>query len=144
MDRTMTVAADSSLARWRADTPSCERLVHLNNAGAALVPRVVRDAIAAHLDLEERLGGYEAAEDQRETIRDAYDGVARLLGAKGRNMAFVQNSTIAFAQAISAFDFKPGDVVLTSRADYASNQIMCLSLRRTRPRAVSTSRRRAV
>jgi selenocysteine lyase/cysteine desulfurase len=128
----MTVAADSDLARWRAETPACERLVHLNNAGAALVPRVVRDAIAAHLDLEERLGGYEAAEDQRETIRDAYAGVARLLGAKARNIGLVQNSTVAFAQAISAFDFEPGDVVLTSRADYASNQIMYLSLARRR------------
>jgi selenocysteine lyase/cysteine desulfurase len=128
----MTVAVDSALARWRAETPACERLVHLNNAGAALVPRVVRDAIAAHLDLEERLGGYEAAEDQRETIRDAYAGVARLLGAKARNIGLVQNSTVAFAQGISAFDFEPGDVVLTSRADYASNQIMYLSLARRR------------
>jgi selenocysteine lyase/cysteine desulfurase len=132
VDRTMTVTADLNLARWRADTPACERLVHLNNAGAALVPRVVRDAIVAHLDLEERLGGYEAAEDQRETVRDTYDSVARLLGAKARNLALVQNSTVAFAQAISAFDFEPGDVVLTSRADYASNQIMYLSLARRR------------
>ena len=64
----MTVAAASDLARWRAETPGCERLVHLNNAGAALVPRVVRDAIDAHLDLEERLGGYEAADAQTTPI----------------------------------------------------------------------------
>jgi selenocysteine lyase/cysteine desulfurase len=128
----MTVAIDSDLARWRSDTPGCERLVHLNNAGAALVPRVVREAITAHLNLEEQLGGYEAAEDQRPAIQNAYENVARLLGAKARNIALVQNSTIAFAQAISAFDFTPGDVVLTSRADYASNQIMYLSLARRR------------
>ena len=126
----MTIAAD--LARWRADTPGCEHLVHLNNAGAALVPRAVRDAIAGHLALEERLGGYEAAEDQASRILEAYEGVARLLGARPRNIAVVQNSTIAFAQAISAFDFEPGDVVLTSRSDYASNQIMYLSLARRR------------
>jgi selenocysteine lyase/cysteine desulfurase len=128
----MTVAAASDLARWRAETPGCERLVHLNNAGAALAPRPVRSAIDAHLDLEERLGGYEAAEAQTAPMQEAYEGVARLLGARARNIALVQNSTIAFAQAISAFDFGPGDVLLTSRADYASNQIMYLSLARRR------------
>jgi selenocysteine lyase/cysteine desulfurase len=65
-------------------------------------------------------------------MQEAYEGVARLLGARARNIALVQNSTIAFAQAISAFDFGPGDVLLTSRADYASNQIMYLSLARRR------------
>jgi selenocysteine lyase/cysteine desulfurase len=47
-------------------------------------------------------------------------------------LALVQNSTVAFAQAISAFDLGPGDVILTSRSDYASNQIMYLSLARRR------------
>jgi selenocysteine lyase/cysteine desulfurase len=128
----MTVASASDLARWRAETPGCEHLIHLNNAGAALVPRTVRDAIDAHLDLEERLGGYEAAEDQAAQLHAAYDSVACLLGARARNIAVVQNSTVAYAQAISAFDFEPGDVVLTSRSDYASNQIMFLSLARRR------------
>jgi selenocysteine lyase/cysteine desulfurase len=128
----MTAAATSDLARWRAETPGCEHLVHLNNAGAALVPRAVRDAIDAHLDLEEQLGGYEAAEAQSARLQETYEGVARLLGARARNIAVVQNSTVAYAQAISAFDFEPGDVVLTSRSDYASNQIMFLSLARRR------------
>ena len=128
----MTVATVSDLARWRAETPGCEHLVHLNNAGAALVPHPVRAAIAAHLDLEERLGGYEAAEAEAAPIRQAYEQVARVIGTRARNIAMVQNSTVAFAQAISAFDFEPGDVVLTSRSDYASNQIMYLSLARRR------------
>ena len=128
----MTVAAASDLARWRAETPGCEHLVHINNAGAALVPRPVRNAIDAHLDLEDRLGAYEAAEAQTARLQETYESVARLLGARARNIALVQNSTIAFAQAISAFDFEPGDVVLTSRSDYASNQIMYLSLARRR------------
>jgi selenocysteine lyase/cysteine desulfurase len=123
---------DRTVEAWRADTPGCERLVHLNNAGAALVPRPVGDAIAAHLELEARLGGYEAADDQAEPLREAYGQVARVLGAESRNIALVQNSTVAFAQAMSAFDFAPGDAILTSRSDYASNQIMYLSLARRR------------
>ena len=118
------------LAGWRADTPGSERLVHLNNAGASLVPRPVRDAVRSHLDLEDELGGYEAAESRADAIQGVADDLAGLLGCRGRNIALSQNSTAAFAQALSAFDFVRGDVILTSRADYASNQIMYLSLAR--------------
>ena len=128
MDRTLTAAVPAELGRWRADTPACTRLVHLNNAGAALVPRPVQSAILDHLALEQEIGGYEAADARREDIRHAYAAMGRLLGTNARNIALVQNSTVAFAQAISAFDFNPGDVLLTSRSDYASNQIMYLSL----------------
>jgi selenocysteine lyase/cysteine desulfurase len=92
----------------------------------------VREAVRAHLDLEDELGGYEAAESQAAPIRACYQAVAALLGARPENIAVVQNSTVAFAQAISAFDLGPGDVVLTTRSDYASNQIMYLSLARRR------------
>lgn len=120
------------LTRWRSDTPGCESIVHLNNAGAALVPLPVREAILTHLALEEELGGYEAADAQAQPLRQVYADVARLLGGQARNIALVQNSTVAFAQAFGAFDLGPGDVIVTSRSDYASNQIMYLSLARRR------------
>lgn len=132
MDRTMTPAPPPELARWRSDTPGCSHLVHLNNAGAALVPRPVSDAILDYLRLEQELGGYEAKDAQSEAIHRTYAAMGRLLGAEARNIALVQNSTVAFAQAITAFDLGPGDIVLTSRSDYASNQIMYLSLARRR------------
>jgi selenocysteine lyase/cysteine desulfurase len=125
-------ADPAPLARWRADTPGCERLVHLNNAGAALSPVPVREAVAGHLALESEIGGYEAAETRIEVLRGAYAALGRLLGTSAKNLAMLQNSTIAFAQAFAAFDFSPGDVILTSRADYASNQIMYLALARRR------------
>lgn len=132
MDGAITAELERDLLRWRGDTPGCSGLIHLNNAGAALVPRPVQEAIAEHLELEQELGGYEAAEAQAASLGEAYAVVARLLGAHSRNIALVQNSTVAFAQAISAFDFGGGDIVLTSRSDYASNQIMYLSLARRR------------
>ncbi len=121
-----------ALAGWRADTPGCERLNHLNNAGAALMPLPVRQSVAEYLALESEIGGYEAAEASDEALRDAYAALARLLGAEPRNLAMQQNSTVAFAQAFAAFDLGPGDQILTSRADYASNQIMYLALARRR------------
>src|SRR4029077_2489466 len=120
------------LARWRADTPGCTGRVHLNNAGAALVPRPVADAVSQHLALESTLGGYEAAESVADAIEESYAAVGRLLGASARNIAMAQNSTVAYTQALSAFDFGPGDVILTTRNDYASSQITFLSLARRR------------
>ena len=92
-------------ARWRSDTPGCERRVHLNNAGAALVPSVVRQAVDAHLDLEDELGGYEAKEARAAQLNAVGENLGRLLGGRGRNIALSQNSTTAFAAALAAFDF---------------------------------------
>jgi len=129
-----TIATDLApdITRWRQDTPGCSRVAHLNNAGAALAPRAVRKAIDEHLDLESEIGGYEAAEMRAGEVREVYAAVGRLLGAKGENVALMQNSTVAFAQAISAFDLGPEDSILTSQDDYASNQIMYLSLAQRR------------
>jgi selenocysteine lyase/cysteine desulfurase len=122
----------AALSRWRDDTPGCERLNHLNNAGAALTPAPVRVAVAGHLALESEIGGYEAAEASTDALHGAYEALGRLLDAAPRNLAMQQNSTVAFAQAFAAFDLGPGDMILTSRADYASNQIMYLALARRR------------
>jgi cysteine desulfurase/selenocysteine lyase len=52
--------SDFDVERLRQDTPACRDLVHFNNAGAALMPRPVVDAVVGHLRAEERFGGYEA------------------------------------------------------------------------------------
>jgi selenocysteine lyase/cysteine desulfurase len=121
---------DQQLTQWRAQTPGCANRVHLNNAGAGLMPKSVVDAIVGHLHREANFGGYESADDAAAAAGDAYANVARLLGAQPRNIAVVENSTVAFFQALAAFDFKPGDVIVTTRNDYVSNQLAYLSLAR--------------
>jgi selenocysteine lyase/cysteine desulfurase len=117
--------------RWRNDTAAAlAGRIHLNNAGAALMPQPVVAAVREHLDLEVHLGGYEAAAAASADIEACYDDVGSLVGARRRNIAFVENATVAFAQALSAFDFDRGDVILTTRNDYVSNQLMYLSLAR--------------
>jgi selenocysteine lyase/cysteine desulfurase len=74
------------------------------------------------------MGGYEAADASNQEIDAAYAALARLVGARARNMAVVENATVAISQALSAFDFAAADVILTTRCDYISNQLMYLSL----------------
>ena len=119
---------DDTLRRWRADTPGCEHRNHLNNAGAALMPRTVLDAMQDYLRLESTIGGYEAADGSEEAIERVYGDIASLVGARGRNMAIVGSATAGFTQAISTIDFEPGDAIVTTRCDYTSYQIQYLAL----------------
>src|SRR2546423_733768 len=120
--------APVDLDRWRRDTPGCRDRIHLNNAGAGLMPRPVLDALTDHLAREAAIGGYEAADEAEPRVRETYALVADLVGAAPRNIALVENATVAFSQALSAFDFRPGDRIVTTRTDYPSNQLMYLSL----------------
>lgn len=120
---------DPQLAHWRADTPAAEAgRIHLNNAGAALMPKPVVGAIEEHFKREVTVGGYEAADAAASEISESYEAVAQLVGTQARHIAVVENATVAIAQALSAFDFTSGDVILTTRCDYISNQLMYLSL----------------
>jgi selenocysteine lyase/cysteine desulfurase len=113
---------------WRNDTPGCAHRVHLNNAGASLMPRPVTAAIRAHLALEEEIGGYEAADQAANRIAEVYSLTAALVGARARNIAIVEHATMAFNQALAAFDFNPGDRIVVSQADYVSHQLTFLAL----------------
>jgi len=116
------------IRQWRADTPGCDHVIHFNNAGASLMPRPVLTAIVDHLQREAQFGGYESADAAADAGHEAYADVARLIGAEARNIAVVENATVAFFQALSAFDFRDDDIVVTTRNDYISNQLAYLSL----------------
>ena len=116
------------LETWRAETPGCRHRNHLNNAGAALMPQPVIDAITDHVKLEAEIGGYEAADARAEEVARGYDALAALVGARRDNIAVVANATAGFVQALSSFDFARGDVIVTTRCDYTSNQIQYLAL----------------
>lgn len=117
------------IQRWRDDTPGTAHRNHLDNAGAALAPVSVVEAMHEHIDLEARIGGYAAADAREEKIECVRDDVARLVAAGRRNVAIAASATDAFVRAVSSFDFAPGDVIVTSRCDYTSNQIQYLALR---------------
>ena len=118
------------VARARAETPGCEHVVHLNNAGASLPPQPVLDAVIGHLELEARIGGYEAHEQNEEAIERFYDATAELIGARRAEIAFCSSATRAWDMAFYAFEFRRGDRILTSVADYISNYLAYIQVAR--------------
>lgn len=122
--------ASFDVARARKDTPGCEEVVHFNNAGASLMPQPVLDAVIAHLQLEARTGGYEAADKNRALVERAYEAAATLIGASPDEIALVESATRAWDMAFYAIPFRPGDRILTSMAEYASNYIAFLQVAR--------------
>ncbi|MFI7111675.1 aminotransferase class V-fold PLP-dependent enzyme [Nonomuraea sp. NPDC050227] len=131
-DSASSASAESLLdvAALRADTPGAEEVVHFNNAGCGLLPAPVLAAMVDHLRLEAHLGGYEAAAARAAQVADFYAETAALINCAPRNVAFAGSATHAFSTALSAIPFAAGDVVLTTRNDFISNQIAFLSLAR--------------
>jgi selenocysteine lyase/cysteine desulfurase len=112
-----------NIERLRSETPGCAETVHLNNAGAALPPAIVHDTVVTHLELERRLGGYEAEDAVADRVAAFYPTVGALIGARPTEIAYVENATRAWDMAFYAIPFAEGDRILTTTSEYASNGI---------------------
>lgn len=112
----------------RAETPGVAGRIHFNNAGAGLMPTPVLKAVQDHFDLEARIGGYEAEDLRSEAIGAVYGHLAALLASEPRRIALTEHATASFVAALSSIPLRRGDLILTTRNDYASNQIQYLSL----------------
>lgn len=116
------------IERVRADTPGVRSRIHLNSAGAALMPAPVVDAMIAYLRREADIGGYEAAGEAQQRLDGVYDSVARLIGVRRDEIALVENATVAWQMAFYSIAFKPGDRILTASAEYAANYVAFLQV----------------
>jgi selenocysteine lyase/cysteine desulfurase len=118
---------EEEIISFRQDTEGCSNVMHLNNAGAGLMPDPVTKSIVDHIKLEAAIGGYEASALKAESISGFYTQAAKLLNCKLANIAFTASATDSYTRALSSIPFNKGDVILTSNDDFISNQIQFLS-----------------
>ncbi|MGA7172127.1 MAG: aminotransferase class V-fold PLP-dependent enzyme [Candidatus Dormiibacterota bacterium] len=112
----------------RAHTPGCAKRVHLNNAGAGLLSKQTLDTMIEHLRLEATVGGYEAEDLASNAIGLTYANIAELVGGQSDEIALFDNATHAWSAAFYSVAFKPGDRILTGRAEYGSNVLAYLQV----------------
>ncbi|MBR1146541.1 aminotransferase class V-fold PLP-dependent enzyme [Bradyrhizobium sp. AUGA SZCCT0431] len=116
------------LERLRAETPGVVSRVHLNNAGAGLMPLPVLHVMTDYLRREAEIGGYEAAAEAAARLDGVYDSVAGLIGAARDEIALTENATVAWQMAFYALPLRAGDRILTARAEYAANYVAFLQV----------------
>ena len=112
---------EDEIRRLRAETPGCAEVAHFNNAGSSLPPASVLETHLGYLRREALIGGYEAQEEAQHRLDAVYTATAQLVGGQGPDeVALFENATRAFDMALYAVPLEPGDVILTSTAEYHS------------------------
>ncbi|WP_433711702.1 aminotransferase class V-fold PLP-dependent enzyme [Nocardia sp. CA-084685] len=115
--------------RVRADIPGYgtgSDVVFLDSAGSSLPPRVVVDTVVAHLRREAEIGGYRAANERLDDLAAVKTDIGRLINADAASIALSDSATRAWADFFYSVPLAPGDRILISGADYASNAIAAL------------------
>lgn len=118
-----------NIDRFRKETPGTQNVIHFNNAGASLMPRVVSESMIAYLREESLYGGYETANKNSKSIDQTYTSIGKFINAQPDEIALLENATAAWNMAFFSIDFSSGDRILTSRAEYASNYLAYLRLK---------------
>lgn len=117
MDLTAIRAATAGLSTGR---------VFLDSAGSSLPPRVVTDTVVAHLRREAEVGGYRAANERLDDLAAVKTSIATLIGATPDTIALSDSATRSWTDFAYSVPLRPGDRILISEADYASNAIAAL------------------
>lgn len=114
------------IEKVRQDTPGCEAVLHFNNAGSSLMPKVVFEALQSVLQDEYLVGGYEAERRAKVDIEAFYSEFAALLNCAPDEIAYVENATRAWDMAFYGLNLKRGDRVITHGSEYVSNYLALL------------------
>ncbi|MCL1586943.1 MAG: aminotransferase class V-fold PLP-dependent enzyme [Actinomycetia bacterium] len=117
------------VSRLRADTPGVKKVTHFNNAGAALMPNPVIDAVQDYFEHEALYGGYETHRKRGNQIEAVYQSLAELIGADRSEVALSDNATRAWDVMFYALGLGEGDRIVTTSSEYVSNWAAYLQAR---------------
>lgn len=118
------------VAAERARTAGAAGRHYFNAAGASLMSDAVIDAMIGHLRLEQRIGGYEAANLVAEDVAGIYTAAADLLGAAAHEIACFDSATTGLRSVFDALRLGEGDTVIAPRSSYVSQALRLLALER--------------
>jgi len=114
---------------WRREFPIVERLVHLNHAGIAPLPRRVAAAVTTFATEATTVDpATQRRWSQRcEQVRASF---AQLVGARADEIAFVKNTSEGLSLVAAGVEWRAGDNVIAVDGEYPSNVYPWFALRR--------------
>ncbi|MEU0658489.1 aminotransferase class V-fold PLP-dependent enzyme [Streptomyces lavendulocolor] len=105
--------------------------VHLNTAGAGLMPPAVVETMTAYLREEAEGGAYETEQRHASALEQGvYETLARVVDAPVGDMALFDSATRAWTSAVGSLRLHPGDRIWITPYEYAGNLILWTELRR--------------
>jgi len=101
--------------------------VFLDSAGSSLMSASTLAAVQQHLELEARIGGYAAADQVATRLSELRSSVARLVGSDDpEEIALSDSGTRAWTSCFYSIPLAPGQTILLTGPEYASNAIAAL------------------
>ncbi|MBO9038553.1 aminotransferase class V-fold PLP-dependent enzyme [Curtobacterium flaccumfaciens] len=131
-DGTMAAQAVAAIdvAAERSRTAGTAGRHYFNAAGAGLVSDGVLEAVVTHLRREQRVGGYEAANQVADEVADVYTAAATLLGSAPDEIALFDSATSGLRGVFDALRLGAGDTVVAPRSSYVSQALRLLAMQR--------------
>lgn len=103
--------------------------IHFNNAGSSLNNIRTLNEIKRYLEVESRLGGYEAEEKLKNKINKFYRNISKLINCNDDEISFMSNSTMAWNLAINSISLKNSENIVIFENEYTSNFLSILKLK---------------
>lgn len=131
-DGTMAAQAVTAIdvAAERSRTAGTAGRHYFNAAGAGLVSDGVLEAVVTHLRREQRVGGYEAANQVADEVAGVYTAAATLLGSVPDEIALFDSATSGLRGVFDALRLGAGDTVVAPRSSYVSQALRLLAMQR--------------
>ena len=76
------------------------KYIHFNNAGASLTPKSTNDVINKYLELERKIGGYEAEELSKNQLDQFYLNFSKLINSRKSEISFLPKFVLSNAKVM--------------------------------------------
>jgi selenocysteine lyase/cysteine desulfurase len=106
--------------QYRREFPVTERLIYLNHAAVAPLPKCSAEAMQAFAEDALQYGSlhYDEWLDTYEALRQS---AAKLIGGHRNEIALVKNTSEGIATVAMGLDWRPGDTVVAFREEFPAN-----------------------